>query len=803
MSGNSLARIVGTAIGYYFGGPFGGAIGGLIGGALVPEKLPDRVGQRLTDLRPQTSEYGRPIPIVKGSVGIAGNVIWAAPLFEFAVTTEEGGKGSPTQSSTNFTYYAYFAVAICEGECDVGRIWAGPELRLIYDGNGFVEGGDGGFGAVRVYRGTEDQLPDPLLEFYLGVGNVPAYRGTCYVVLQNFPVINDGNRIPFLTVEVGVANGVVSREPIYLGESAPIDSPFIPQYAAIDYQGLIWSHTQAFLDDTLQIRVNSDVTRTQVKSITIDTTDFTTTGLVSYPVGHQMWLVGEQFGSFADIIFVYDCDSLTLIDTIIGDYHGTGNLEQAFFNPDTGVVMGIRYGGMVAVNIADPLTSGLDFYLGETPGELGVMWCRAVLITNTYYAVVFYGSHQGVIFRRLDNNQFYGRVNTTLDPASNSAVFYDSARNRIILAGNGSTFEIIDIATLTSSTHTITAAAPPNLDDDPAPAVSVKAGAYYNGRYIFGADGGLTTKSTLFVIDGDTYAPLFTYTYEYRDPAKNQMLADPLVRPLGSKPYLFSFDETSVKRLYLGGIGMGGQSLSSIVTDLSLRAGLTEDQIDVSELTDTVDGYVISGQTEVRSAIDPLRTAYYFDPVESGDLIKFVKRGGTVIREISDDDLCATKSGSGEGGEPLAVARQMENELPQTLSVTHMLAATKYRQAAKDAERLIGSSGQRVTIDLPLVLTDTKAQEVAEVNLHTRWAERLKYNFNLGRKHAELEPTDIISVKGHTMLITSVKDSPNGVREFQAVADDSHYYTPAVVITETPPIDEEIFVPGATVLELM
>jgi hypothetical protein len=81
-----------------------------------------------------------------------------------------------------------------------GKIWAGPDKRLIYD----PAGAKFESGALHFYNGAEDQMPDALMESYMGAGQVPAYRGYAYIVVEMFDVSqHDGNRIPFLTIEVG------------------------------------------------------------------------------------------------------------------------------------------------------------------------------------------------------------------------------------------------------------------------------------------------------------------------------------------------------------------------------------------------------------------------------------------------------------------------------------------------------------------------------------------------------------------------------------------------------------------------
>ena len=199
MSFQQIGSVAGAVIGNYLlpgvGGFIGGAIGGYVGSSFDP---PIR-GPRIEDLKAQSSEYGRPIPIIYGTVALAGNVIWASDLIE--VERDVGGKGGPEVLA--YSYFANFAVAICEGgeSLRLGRIWAGPDKRLIWDG-ATLEGEESG-AQLRFYTGAADQEPDPLMESYLGAGNVPAYRGTCYLVIENFPVEKDANRIPFLTIEVG------------------------------------------------------------------------------------------------------------------------------------------------------------------------------------------------------------------------------------------------------------------------------------------------------------------------------------------------------------------------------------------------------------------------------------------------------------------------------------------------------------------------------------------------------------------------------------------------------------------------
>jgi hypothetical protein len=138
--GSIIGALLGAAIGF-FAGPVGAAawgwmIGGVIGGMLDG---PEGQGPRLSDLHPPGSEYGRAIPIVYGTTAVSANVIWQTDLEE-----EEHTEGDSLFSDgvTTYKYYANFAILLCEsnGDVELGRMWAGQDRRLIWDGT-TLEGG--------------------------------------------------------------------------------------------------------------------------------------------------------------------------------------------------------------------------------------------------------------------------------------------------------------------------------------------------------------------------------------------------------------------------------------------------------------------------------------------------------------------------------------------------------------------------------------------------------------------------------------------------------------------------------------
>ena len=196
---------VGSAVGEFIAGPLGAlagqALGGLAGAFLQPRASAAtrvEIGPRLSKVAGVTSMEGAPLPRVYGRARIGGQMIWSTRLLEqtnVAYIPGSGGKAAaparPAQINVSYSYYANFAVGLCEGPIAfVRRVWAdGQELDLTTV-------------TMRVYRGDEDQEPDPLIVAKEGADVAPAYRGLAYVVFERMPLAAFGNRTPQLSFEV-------------------------------------------------------------------------------------------------------------------------------------------------------------------------------------------------------------------------------------------------------------------------------------------------------------------------------------------------------------------------------------------------------------------------------------------------------------------------------------------------------------------------------------------------------------------------------------------------------------------------
>lgn len=711
MSGSLVLGVVGAVVGTLTGvGPaIGWAIGSAIGALAFPPKVPGVQGPRLSDLKVQANQYGTALGIVKGRIRKGGSLIWAVPLIE-RESTQGGGKGGPpTPSQTTFSYYASYAVLLCETDgmpiVGIRRIWDSVRGQVVYDADSSSSissqtSSNDFANCMTVYTGSDTQLPDATMESYLGVGNAPAYRNRAYVVFNNLPMDQFSNRIPQLEFEI-ISEGTI------LGPRK-----FTQKNSAF--------FTDAAGPGTLApIRTNAEK------------------GLITFGVyGHlKPWSILYHFDY--DLNFISQ-ESLPLSSQYQG-YMGDMGPEPVFLDDYTiPLNRRLRVGDAIVAENKSPnyfadvgalrgaclkdgklyVLTTLDYSLGRitmTKYEWGSLGLRAIdsnEVTNFFanladLAMSPYGSFPGGFFA-VENDQ--------------ETVWYCEPTSNTVQIGRIN--DDLTISFLVSG-------------------LAVTGGA--NSVQASASDGVLVTVSVDLGADG--YAVSNNIGIWTRQPA-------------------ISHDTVS---------------LASVVTDIctyknaSSEESLTSADLDVTELTDLINGYAIAQQTTIRSAIEQLAQAYFFDAVESDGKIKFVKRGQPSIVTIPDNDLGATNQS--ENLPLLTIVRQQEVEVPSSVVVVYNDAANSYQVATQQSRRLNVRAGGPLNIELPIVLSADKAKQITDVLRIDATLAKDKYSWITSRKYAIYEPTDVMTVRGNALRVTDKTETPDGLIRWDGFADDPRNYT--------------------------
>jgi hypothetical protein len=240
---------------------------------------------------------------------------------------------------------------------------------------------------------------------------------------------------------------------------------------------------------------------------------------------------------------------------------------------------------------------------------------------------------------------------------------------------------------------------------------------------------------------------------------------------------------------YVAEVGAGGViSLGQVVASLSRKTGLADEQLDVTQLTETIPGYAVTRVMSARDAIQPLRSYGWFDCVESGTQLRWPVRGQAAVATLTDDDLCA-HSVDGERPDAVTTERAQEVDLPRRLRVRYSNPEQNYEPNEQSASRLAAGAEQVLDVELPIAMSADKAAQIADVLLYSTWVERNRHRIVLDHSWLALEPADAITVpvdgQQERLRIVSIDLALPGVLSIDGVRDDDGSYQSYAVGVES------------------
>lgn len=781
----------GAAVGSAIGGSIlgisaatiGWGVGGLLGQALFPTKLPDQntQGPRFTDLAIQSSSYGEMLPIIYGTVRSAGKVIWSSAVREVATTTsqEVGGKSggsSQTVNQTNYAYYVDVAIAICEGEATgIRRGWINKELK--YDvgaaaSTSTVAASSLGATALRFYPGSETQTVDPTIEAAEG-STAPAYRGVCYIVLENLNVTAYGGKLPALIEFEVVTSGSVSStldisDGITVGTTSTLSSSLTP---IIGTNGNVW-YLGAVSNTAVLVNYFTGAT---VATYTRDTWGYRPVGIS--PDGNSV--VYNNTGGFFG--FLNPDGSVTEYTNTYGNLgSGASLFGVAWINALNGFAQGHSGSSsdLFRFKLEDDMTVTEWLLTSARSTHLFTNAC-AIAGRCYVYGSATYSHEVGYIATASNFKQLLF--------SGNSYAAYGLLVSRdgyLWMARSGASTAIEkrdQDGTLVDSVTLPGSVAATKLLEAPDGMIMAYSGS--NACYLIHP----TTLSIEQTSENPGTKNPLGFLSDGRMILASTSGSDFLLHEMERLPRVTTSTVT----------------LSSVVSDLCSRVDITD--VDVSELTDSVRGYAIARRDSVRSAIEPLRAVYRFDAVESDGEIAFRKRGRAVSSVISEDDLAAHPYGS-EMPAKVQAERTLETESPREVAVQYIDPGLDYEIGSQYARRLTGSSDQVINVDAPIVLTAEEAAGLAEFALYDAWISRNTQRIQVSRKHSAIEPTDVIQFAADGITRTSrVVDATyeGGLVTLELVDDDAEIVDTAAGGVAGPSPDGTISAIGPTVLRLL
>lgn len=236
--------------------------------------------------------------------------------------------------------------------------------------------------------------------------------------------------------------------------------------------------------------------------------------------------------------------------------------------------------------------------------------------------------------------------------------------------------------------------------------------------------------------------------------------------------------------------------LYEIVDDVSERMGIAAGQRDTASLDDDVWGYQLGRPMTGRAAIEGLQAPYFFDPVESGATMRFVKRGGALAATVPTEDLTVIESSNSSVPPAITTKRALEQDLPRRVTFRFSDPDRAYDPNSTYGERLETQAVNDVVFDLPVVMQADEAQWRCESMLYESWMARTTSAFTTGPRWAHLEPTDPISITsddGMLYRLRLTKKTEHGVAgsiAWEAVEEDDGLFSRPVIENIAPAVED-------------
>ena len=186
-------------------------------------------------------------------------------------------------------------------------------------------------------------------------------------------------------------------------------------------------------------------------------------------------------------------------------------------------------------------------------------------------------------------------------------------------------------------------------------------------------------------------------------------------------------------------------TVADITSRILNETGLPTTEYNVTQLTDTIDGYIIDSHATAKSLIEPLSEVFTFNFVERDRVLLAQKHGGTHVLTIPESKLLTNFQ------EPEVVETlQQTVEAPAVLSLEYVSKDLDYGQAVAHARRILipnVSFGNNYERQFPIVSNATLMKQRAEILLYDLWIKRYVFIVNLPKSYLQLDPTDIIRLQ--------------------------------------------------------
>lgn len=224
---------------------------------------------------------------------------------------------------------------------------------------------------------------------------------------------------------------------------------------------------------------------------------------------------------------------------------------------------------------------------------------------------------------------------------------------------------------------------------------------------------------------------------------------------------------------------VGIAPLADLVRAICALKGLGSGDIDVSDLQASealVTGFSDSRNASPRELLTTLADIYLFDAFESDGKLKFVRRGAAPVLTLDPGDFIVADSGEVQA----EMKRGQDIDLPRQAVLRFHDEDNAFQAASVTAQRLTGASqNEPITVDAPLVLTQSQARAIIEAWLYEAWAAKETAEIELPPSLWKLDAGDVVTVPwgGRNFEMRLAKIDTGNARKTSLVQVDARVYS--------------------------
>ena len=171
---------------------------------------------------------------------------------------------------------------------------------------------------------------------------------------------------------------------------------------------------------------------------------------------------------------------------------------------------------------------------------------------------------------------------------------------------------------------------------------------------------------------------------------------------------------------------------------------MEQNQIDVDKANHDVIGFCIHDSSTVKDIIDDLSVLYSFKVQELEQQITFIPNENREVNQINTGDIVLSQSNLESS---LSIIKLSNEDVVSSFKLNYILFDQDYILTNTDAKNYLVNNDNQLQISLPIIITQSEADEVVRKVLDNYKTKNIIASFTLPIKYAFLNLNDLVEIE--------------------------------------------------------